>query len=169
MLEDVRQKRPQEENSEPVRAVVRLLVQVRIDEGSQLVLLEILPKLFRRLRDLPIMVAGQPEFDLVVWLEDRVSAPPVPPRPGVLLPDDLGDRFGRPPGSREVNAGRQVVDRFRSVQGHLPYGTDARLQVLLDRVSHYRQPRGVRVTEGQIGRASCRESVERWVAALVGY
>ena len=61
MLEDVRQKRPQEENSEPVRAVVRLLVQVRIHEGSQLVLLEILPKLFRRLRDLPIMVAGQPE------------------------------------------------------------------------------------------------------------
>src|SRR5437773_7658989 len=61
MLEDVRQKRPQEENSEPVRAVVRLLVQVRIHEGSQLVLLEILPKLFRRPRDLPIMVAGQPE------------------------------------------------------------------------------------------------------------
>src|SRR5438067_545602 len=60
MLEDVRQKRPQEENSEPVRAVVRLLVQVRIHEGSQLVLLEILP-LFRRLRDLLIMVAGQPE------------------------------------------------------------------------------------------------------------
>src|SRR5437773_4953979 len=64
VLKEVRHERSPEENRKPVRAVVLQPVQIGVQEGCQLFLLELLLKVLRGPRDLPMMVDGQPDLDL---------------------------------------------------------------------------------------------------------
>src|SRR3989441_418282 len=78
VLEDVGPERSEEEDAEPVRALVVQAVQVRINGGSEL-LLEVRLKFRGRPRDLPIGVAGQSDLHRAVGFEDGLRALPGPP------------------------------------------------------------------------------------------
>src|SRR5947207_15958318 len=92
VLKEVRHERSPEENRKPVRAVVLQPVQIGVQEGCQLFLLELLLKVCRRPRDPPMMFGRQPDLNLAARSEDRITAPPAPPVCYVSVPYDTRDR-----------------------------------------------------------------------------
>src|SRR5947207_13946874 len=114
VLKEVSHERYPEENRKPVRAVVLQHIQIGVQEGCQLFLLELLLKLLRGPRDLPMMVDGPPDLDLAARSEDRIASPPVPPGFDVFVPADTGDRLGGSPGPRGLDAPWPATSRSRT-------------------------------------------------------
>src|SRR5437773_12277981 len=96
-------------NRKPVRAVVLQPVQIGVQEGCQLFLLELLLKVLRGPRDLPMMVGRQPDLNLAARSEDRIASPPAPPGFDVFVPDDPGDRLGGSAGPRGIDAPCPII------------------------------------------------------------